>query len=335
MKTIVIHEPAGFRLSAASDFYASFTPGSGMAAAATDQLTLAFRLDGTFQPVAVRLREQGRRLILDVSGSEDTAAVEKQVRRMLGLEGDTAAWFALGESDLALGDLQREFPGFSSAAKASPYDAATWAVIAPRMNQGQAARIKQALARELGDSIELDGRTHFVFPGPDALLSLERFPGLSDEKVTRLRGVAQAARDGLLDADHLRGLGEQRALAHLQTLRGVGPWAASHIYFRGAAPPDGLPTAEPRVLHGLASAYRLRTPSIETFQRIATGWRPFRMWVCVLLMRHLGRTPGWHAPGLADERAAAGRALGRRTPRPVAAAPSHELPLFPGLISAR
>ena len=95
--------------------------------------------------------------------------------------------------DLVVGDLQREFPGFLSAAQASPYDAATWAVISPRMNQQQAARIKQALARELGDALELNGRTHFVFPSPERLRTLERFPGLSEEKVARLRGVAQAA----------------------------------------------------------------------------------------------------------------------------------------------
>ena len=45
MKTIVIEKPAGFSLDAVSEFYAGFTPGSGMAAASTDKLTLAFRLD--------------------------------------------------------------------------------------------------------------------------------------------------------------------------------------------------------------------------------------------------------------------------------------------------
>ena len=103
-------------------------------------------------------------------------------------------------------------------------------------------------------------------------------------------------------------------MRELQTLRGVGPWAASHIYFRGAAPHDGLPVTEPRILHGLASAYRLRSPSLATFQRIAEGWRPFRMWVCVLLMRHLAATAGWYAPGLDEERARAGRALLRTPP---------------------
>jgi DNA-3-methyladenine glycosylase II len=313
MFTFSLQKPPGFRLSAASEYYANFPPGSGMAAAGLERLTLAFRLDGTFAPVVVALREQHDQLLVELAGNADQGAVARQLGRILGLEADARAWFALGESDLVVGDLQRQFPGFLSAAKSSPYDAATWAVIAPRMNQQQAARIKQAIARELGDALELNGRTHFVFPSPEQLLALERFPGLSEEKIARLRGIAQAARDGLLDAERLRGLGEARALSELQRLRGVGPWAASHIYFRGAAPCDGLPTAEPRVLHGLAAAYRLRSPSLATFQRIAVGWRPFRTWVCVLLMRHLAATAGWNAPGLDEERARAGRALLSRT----------------------
>ena len=313
MSLFSLRKPPGFRLDAAQRYYQNFCPGSGMAAATVDWLTLAFRLDHTFAPVAVSLREQGDALLVEVAGDADRGVLCGQLGRILGLEADAEAWFALGESDLVVGDLQREFPGFLSAAQASPYDAATWAVIAPRMNQQQAARIKQAMARELGDALELNGRTQFVFPSPEQLRTLERFPGLSEEKVARLRGVAQAALDGLLDAQRMRDLGESRALSELQKLRGVGPWAASHIYFRGAAPCDGLPTAEPRVLHGLASAYRLRSPSVATFQRIAVGWRPFRMWVCVLLMRHLAASAGWHAPGLDEERARAGRALLRRT----------------------
>jgi DNA-3-methyladenine glycosylase II len=312
MQTFSVPRPLGFRLAAAQQFYAHFTPGSGMAVAGVDRLTLAFRVDGTLAPVALSLREEGDALFVELAGEADRHVVVKQLGRILGLEADAEAWLALGESDLVVGDLQRQFPGFLSAAKSSPYDAATWAVISPRMNQAQAARIKQALARELGDALELNGKTLFVFPSPEKLCALERFPGLSEEKVARLRGIGRAACDGLLDADRLRELGEARALAELQRLRGVGPWAASHIYFRGAAPCDGLPTSEPRVLHGLAAAYRLRSPSLVTFQRIAAGWRPFRMWVCVLLMRHLAASAGWHAPGLGEERVRAGRALLRR-----------------------
>jgi DNA-3-methyladenine glycosylase II len=171
------------------------------------------------------------------------------------------------------------------------------------------------MARDLGEPVTVGGTTAHVFPSPRALLRLDRVDGLSAEKVARLKGVARAALDGKLDAARLRAMDPEAALSELQSLRGVGPWTASHIYYRGAAPHDGLPAAEPRVLHGLAHAYGLSSPSQDAFERIADGWRPLRMWVCVLLSRHLARAGGWHAPGLARERAAAGRKLAARTRR--------------------
>jgi DNA-3-methyladenine glycosylase II len=280
-----------------------------MASSVPDGLTLAFRLDRTFEAVAVSMREEGESFLAECVGTRDGAAVGRQVARMLGLEADGDAWLGLGARDPVVGRLQAEFPGFFTAAKASPYDAATWAIIAPRMGIAAAARLKMGIAERHGDALTVHGRVHHVFPSPQVLERLERSPGLSEEKLERLRGIARAALDGRLDADRLLKMSEAEALSSLLTLRGVGPWAASHIYFRGAAPPDALPTGEPQVLNGLAAAYGVPPPSVETFQRMAEAWRPFRMWVCVLLSRHLAREGGWRAPGLARERAAAGRRL--------------------------
>jgi DNA-3-methyladenine glycosylase II len=307
--------PRGFRLEAARAFFASFVPGSGMAAAdaGPDRLTLAFRVDRTFAPAVVSLREGGGVLRARLAGGAERDVVARQLGRILGLEGDAAAWAALGKRDPIIGKLQKSYAGFFTATKPSPYDAAAWAVIAPRVSIAQAAKTKLAIARALGDAITLEGVTHHVFPSPAKLVGVRAFPGLTEEKAARLRGVASAALEGRLDVDRLRAKPELEALAELQTLRGVGPWAASHIYYRGAAPMDGLPTVEPRVLHGLASVYGLSAPTAATFARIAEGWRPFRMWVCVLLARHLGRVGGWRAPSLPRERAAAARVLAART----------------------
>ncbi|MDB4973124.1 MAG: 3-methyladenine glycosylase/8-oxoguanine glycosylase-like protein [Myxococcaceae bacterium] len=312
MKTFEIDKPSGFSLHAVSEFYAGFTPGSGMAAAATDQLTLAFCADASFEAVAVSLREDGKRLIAELSGSADVDVVHRQLARMLGLEADAEAWLALGARSPVVGRLQREFPGFFTATKASPYDAAVWALISPRMHPDQAARIKLAIAREHGTAVALHGRTYQVFPAPEALLRVTHVDGLSEEKLSRLHGLARAALSGRLEAERLRALGEAEAIAELQTLRGIGPWSASHIYYRGAAPIDGLPIAEPRILHGLAHASGTTIPDTATFERLAEEFRPFRMWVSVLLSRHLAGSGHWHTPELVDERAAAGRALARK-----------------------
>jgi DNA-3-methyladenine glycosylase II len=313
MKTIEIKKPHGFALRAASEFYAAFTPGSGMAVASASHLTLGFRLDQSYEPVAVALREEGDVIVADVVGSTDQSKVQQQLARILGLEHNGEAWLEVGRRDRVVGRLQRAFPGFFTAAKSSPYDAATWGMIAPRLPMRVAAKLKLSMARTLGDAVEIHGRALHVFPSPRALGKVESFPGLSDEKMSRLRGIAAAAQSGLLDAERLRTLPEYEALAQLQTLRGVGPWVASHIYYRGAAPTDGLPSAEPRVLHGLAHAYGLPTATQAQFAQLAETWRPFRMWVTILLMRHLSRTGDWHAPTLARERAEAGRKLAQQT----------------------
>jgi DNA-3-methyladenine glycosylase II len=309
MTTFEIARPVGFRLEAAAEFYAGFVPGSGMATAEAGGLALSFRVDATFDAVAVALREEGKAIVGQVAGGAPAEAVKAQVARMLGLEEGCERWPAVGERDPVVGRLQAEYPGFHTAAKASPYDAAVWAVIAQRSGMAQAARTKKAIARDLGDAVELGGAVHHVFPSPERLAGVHRIVGVPDEKVARLRGVASAALSGKLDATHLRAMGEEAALVELQTLRGIGPWAASHVFFRGAAPTDGLPLAEPRVLHGFARAYGLDAPSWADFLRAAEAWRPFRMWVCVLLARHLAKNGAWSARGLTEERRAAARAM--------------------------
>src|SRR5450432_1466573 len=130
MTKISVPAPHGFELAAANQFYAGFTPGSGMAACSTErELVLSFRLDQTYDAVAVALRQDGRTIVGTAAGSRDARAVTNQVSRMLGLDADGHAWAAIGERDPVVGRLQREFPGFFTAAKASPYDAAVWAVI--------------------------------------------------------------------------------------------------------------------------------------------------------------------------------------------------------------
>ena len=323
MNTFSIPKPHGFSLAAASQFFAAFTPGSGMAAASADgaALTLAFRLDRSFDAVAVALHEEPASLVAHCEGTSDMLRLRAQIARILGLEADGDAWLDVGGRDPVVGMLQAEFPGFFTVAKPSPYDAACWAIIAPRLPMTYAARLKMELARVHGDALCVNGETHHVFPAPARLATLDAFPGLSTEKVERLRGVAAAALEGKLDAEYLRDLGEVDAIRELSALRGVGAWSAGHIYYRGAAPIDALPLSEPRVLHGFASAYAMDRPDARAFSHIAERWRPFRMWVCVLLSRHLARTGGWNKPGLTKERRMSGIVTsGSAAPRRIAVA---------------
>jgi DNA-3-methyladenine glycosylase II len=109
--------------------------------------------------------------------------------------------------------------------------------------------------------------------------------GIPAEHLLRLKGVAAAALDGRLDAERIRGLPIGQALAELERLRGIGRWSAQHVVMRGSGLADAMPSAEPRVAAAAAIAYDARAPmDAAAMVALADGWRPYRMWVSVLLV---------------------------------------------------
>ena len=110
----------------------------------------------------------------------------------------------------------------------------------------------------------------------------------------RLHGIADAALDGTLDRDRLRRLSVERALAEIRALRGIGEFFAQGILFRGAGIVNDI-TRDEQLRLAVQRAYRMRAlPDSAEVERIAEGWRPYRMWAEVLLVLQLIRERGRH-----------------------------------------
>ncbi len=295
-RRFTIEVDGDFSLAAAGEFLRGFVPATGGSAAAEATLSLGFLLDGSFEPVAVALEQRGRRISGEASGSADAA--QAQVERMLSLDVDASGWRAVGERDPVVGRLQERYAGFRAVLFPSPYEAALWGILAQRVSMAQASRTKQQIARAHGSLLTAGGRELLVPPAPQTLLEVDEVAGLPDEKLTRMRGIAEAALAGRLDAARLRALPEETALAELAALRGVGAWTAAHILYRGAGVADALPAGEPRVLRAVKEAYGLaQVPGAARLATIAEAWRPFRMWVAILLVRSIAGTAAWSARG--------------------------------------
>jgi DNA-3-methyladenine glycosylase II len=287
-------EPQGpFTLATSVDFLRGFTPASDMASAGIQQLALGFRLDRSFEPVGIELSQARADAPVNgtVSGTRDTRTARAQVARLLSIDQDARGFAALLRREPVLAELVTSYPGFRPVCFASPYEAAVWAVLAARINMRSAAAIKLRLASERGDPVHIGGKTIHTIPAPHTFLRMRSFPGISAEKLRRLQAVADAALTGRLDAERLRSMDPNAALAQLCAIPGVGNWTAAHILLRGAATTDLLAEAEPRIAAAVALAYGLSsTPSPARCAEIAERWRPYRSWVSVLLVLHLFRS---------------------------------------------
>src|ERR1700691_4200950 len=180
MKTFTLTASGPFSLTDSIRFLESFTPAE-FTGAVGRPLDLAFPVEDSWRTVGVRVRE-------DVGGGVTgeiispaapdpvlLAQVRAQVARILSLDIDGSGFPAVGERDPVVARLRLCYPGWRPVGFWSPYEAAAWAVIGHRIRIKQAAGIKAAMARQLGERADFDGNTVYAFPAPDRLAALDSF----------------------------------------------------------------------------------------------------------------------------------------------------------------
>src|SRR3954454_8106618 len=89
--------------------------------------------------------------------------------------------------------------------------------------------------------------------------------------------------DGGLDADRLRALPAEEALAAVRELPGMGPFSAELVVVRGAGAPDVFPESEGRLHAAMAELYGVGTRSCPSLAAVAAGWAPYRSWLSLLI----------------------------------------------------
>jgi DNA-3-methyladenine glycosylase II len=262
--TVAVRGP--WSLATSRAFWEGLTP-SALRATDGDALRTVFRVERDWSRAAVEVVQQGDEARVVVTGEGDLDAAATQACRFLSLDVDARGWPDVGRRDPVIADAQERLPGLRPCGFHSPYEAAAWAVLSQRLRIVQAAHLRDTLVRRHGD----DG----AFPAPDALRTLDL--DLPGRKAEYLRAVAEAALDGRLDGAALRAVEPEEAVATVQEVKGLGPFAAELVVLRGANAPDGLPTHERRLDDEVTERYG--RPVAEVSQR----WRPFRTWAAVHL----------------------------------------------------
>jgi DNA-3-methyladenine glycosylase II len=248
-------------------------------------MRLAFCVDGYVDQVGVEARQDEAGAVhCTVAGDGDLQVIRHQVCRVLSLDHDGTAFTEIADRDPVIARLQRAAPGLRPPLFYSPYEAAAWSVLSARRPATAMMTVRQRFGETHGTSFELAGQRIAAFPLPEALLAVDSFPGISAEKIERLKGVAKAARDGQLDADKLLELDPAEAMSRLQLIKGIGPFYSSLIVIRGTGFADVLPLGEPQALALTAKLYGLSEPLDESrFREVAESWKPLRTWAIVLI----------------------------------------------------
>ena len=127
---------------------------------------------------------------------------------------------------------------------------------------------------------------------PQSVLKLRattlRKIGLSQQKASYIRDLAQRTLSGEVDFALLPGLPDAEVIAHLTQVKGVGVWTAQMLLIFALERPDILPTADFGIRKAMQVAYELADlPKPAEMEAIAKPWQPYRSVACWYLWRFL------------------------------------------------
>jgi DNA-3-methyladenine glycosylase II len=135
-------------------------------------------------------------------------------------------------------------------------------------------------------------------PTPGEILAdepeeLRAAAGLSRAKVSYLRSLAEHVMTGELELARLDELDDERVIAELTAVKGLGVWSAHMFLMFHLQRPDVLPVGDLGIRRAIERAYGLDAlPGAAEIERIAQPWRPHRTLACRYLWRSLHNEPG-------------------------------------------
>ena len=125
---------------------------------------------------------------------------------------------------------------------------------------------------------------------PESILALTpeqmRAVGLSRQKLSYIRDLAERTRSGEIEFARLPGMSDEDVIEHLTRVKGIGVWSAQMFLMFALRRQNVLPTADYGVRAAIKKQYRKRKlPDHEQIVKLARAWHPYCSVACWYLWR--------------------------------------------------
>ena len=174
--------------------------------------------------------------------------ISLQVRSILSLDLSVAKFYRMSSEDPVLGPITKKFTGLRPTKSPTVFEALIQCIVSQQIHTKVAREICHLLAENLGESLQVNGKTYTVFPTPESLSNAGtaglKLYKLSRRKAQYIWDIAQQITRGELDLESLRFVSTSEAVQQLTALRGVGMWTANWLLIRALGHPDGFPSGD-------------------------------------------------------------------------------------------
>jgi len=139
-----------------------------------------------------------------------------------------------------------------------PFQALISSIISQQISTKAAETVWERLKKLLG---EVSAET-IIKASPESIQSC----GMTNRKVTYIRGIAEAAKSGEIDFDNLYKLSDKEIIEKLTALNGIGIWTVEMLLIFSLSRPDIISYGDLGIRKGIMHLYGLESLSKKEFE---------------------------------------------------------------------
>jgi len=197
------------------------------------------------RPTEIAVRQEGPltrpRLIVTAAPSlrspTERQVVVSAIDKLLGLRIDLREWYRMAEGDQRLRSIADRFRGVKPPRFPTVFEALVNGFACQQLSLVVGLELLNRLAAVCDVRRGIGERAQYAFPAPRdvARIAASRYHtiGFSRQKVEALLTLARRVERGEISVERLALEGDEKALAQLGELRGVGRWTAEYVLLRG------------------------------------------------------------------------------------------------------
>jgi len=237
------------------------------------------------QPVLVAVTQNSAGLTIAFQSAQklfapDQTKLIELVGKMFGISIDLKQFYELVAHEPELSLLAEQFKGVKPTRYPTLFEALVNAIACQQVSLDVGILLLNRLAQNFGAEFK-DGQTGiYSFPAPEDLLntsedSIKRL-GFSRQKARAIWSLAYGIVNGDIDLEQLETVGNEEAIAYLQSIRGIGRWSAEYVLLRGLGRLDVFPGDDIGGQNNVQKLLNLgNRPGYTELNTLSATWYPY------------------------------------------------------------
>ncbi|OJJ18709.1 hypothetical protein BKI52_24200 [marine bacterium AO1-C] len=250
---------------------------------------------------------QGQMVLFEVKEEEDHLQIEVlkghitdeyqlahyYIKDWFDVDRDLRPFYDALSQDDDFAFMQTKYNGLRLMGIENLFETLGWTIIGQQINLKFAYTLKRSLVEHWGKKLTHQGQAYYIFPEPATIAALKvedlRALKFTTRKAEYLIGVAQLFAQNQLSKSGLLALAsEEKILAELLKIRGIGKWTAHYAMMKCLRTANNIPYGDTGLYTALNNLKNLgKRATIEEIDAVYASFEGWKSYLTIYLWRTL------------------------------------------------